>query len=197
MSQLSQAFSLAAELHASQVRKMTAIPYISHLMAVSGLVMEFGGDTDQAIAALLHDAVEDAPDAEEAIRRATLIRERFGDHVALIVQGCTDGTPDAHGRKDNWRTRKEAYLSHLQATSPDILLVSCADKLHNARAIVSDLRLIGAAVFERFTAGRDGTLWYYSQLAMIFGCKLQSPIAHELERTVKDMNALASELAPV
>ena len=184
---LTEAFALAADWHATQVRKATAIPYVSHLMSVSALVMEYGGDQDQAIAALLHDAVEDAPTNREAERRRTTIRQRFGERVANIVEGCTDGIPDGAGKKPPWRQRKEAYLAHLTHAEPDSLLVSAADKLHNARAILGDLRVVGEAVFERFTAGRDGTLWYYGRLAQIFQARLPGPLADELARTVATM----------
>ena len=189
MNRLAEAFALANEFHARQKRKGTAIPYVSHLMSVSALVMEYGGDQDQAIAALLHDAIEDADSADEAAHRRSLIVERFGPRVAAIVAGCTDGVPDLVGKKPDWKTRKEAYLIHLLKASPDTLLVSCADKLHNARAILSDLRQIGPAVFQRFKAGREGTLWYYQKLAEIFTTVLPGFLALELNRTVQAMVA--------
>ena len=153
-------------------------------MSVSALVMEYGGDEDQAIAALLHDAVEDAHTAQEAERRRAVIHHQFGGRVAAIVAGCTDGIPNAAGRRPDWRERKEAYLDHLGNTDPDILLVSAADKLHNARAILGDLRVVGDAVVARFNAGRDGTLWYYGRLAEIFQARIPGPLADELARTV-------------
>jgi GTP pyrophosphokinase len=189
MNRLAEAFALANEFHARQKRKGTAIPYVTHLMSVSALVMEYGGDQDQAIAALLHDAIEDADSADEAARRRFLILERFGSRVAAIVEGCTDGVPDLVGKKADWKTRKEAYLLHLLEASPDTLLVSCADKLHNARAILSDLRQIGPAVFQRFNAGREGTLWYYQKLAEVFTMVLPGFLALELSRTVRAMLA--------
>lgn len=184
---LSDAFSLAAEWHATQKRKATSIRYISHLMSVSALVMEHGGDEVQAVAALLHDAVEDADTTEEAERRRAAIKDRFGERVAKIVDGCTDGIPDDAGKKPDWTQRKEAYLKHLAQTDADTLLVSAADKLHNARAVLADQRMIGDAVFSRFNAGRDKTLWYYEQLAEIFQTKLPGPLANELARTVAAM----------
>jgi GTP pyrophosphokinase len=127
-----QALALAIEAHDGQKRKGTDIPYISHPMAVAAIALEYGADEEQAMAALLHDAVEDggAPFAHR-------IRTQFGDRVADIVEGCTDGVPDASGQKEDWKPRKTRYLDHLQHASADVLLVSGADKLHNARAIVS------------------------------------------------------------
>lgn len=156
----------AATAHAGQVRKGTSIPYITHPIAVSGLVMEFGGDEDQAIAGLLHDVVEDCGVSLESLEA------QFGGRVAAIVDGCTDGVPDAQGHKPPWRERKEQYLAHLEQAHSDVLLVSACDKLHNARAIVADLRTHGLTIFERFTAGQDGTTWYYRQLAGVFGRRL-------------------------
>jgi (p)ppGpp synthase/HD superfamily hydrolase len=175
---LDAAFALARELHAGQRRKGTDIPYLGHLMAVAALVVEDGGDEDQAIAALLHDAVEDQGGA------ATLavIRERFGGRVAAIVAACsdTDETP-----KPPWRQRKETYLAHLRDPGlPDgALRVSLADKLHNARAILADLRA-GHDVFARFNAGRDDQAWYYDALATTFAARAPGPMADELRRVV-------------
>lgn len=131
---ISEAFDLARSLHERQMRKGTSIPYISHLMSVSALVLEHGGDEIQAIAGLLHDALEDAGPEHGAT-----IRKRFGERVLRIVEGCTDGVPDTAGRKPDWRERKEAYLAHLANVDGDTLLVSACDKLHNARAILLDL----------------------------------------------------------
>lgn len=180
------AFSLAAELHAPQFRKGTKIPYISHLMSVSAVIMEYGGDEEQAIAGLLHDVVEDCGGQYLAV-----IREKFGNRVAAIVEACTDGVPDAKGEKPDWHQRKEAYLAHLEHAGANILLVSAADKLHNARAILSDLRTIGPAVFERFKAGKAGTLWYYGRLAEIFQARLPGPLSQELARTVEAIQGMA------
>ncbi len=131
---------------------------------VCALVLEYGGDDDQAIAGLLHDVIEDCGEQHRAVVRAT-----FGDRVADIVEGCTDGVPDSEGVKAPWRQRKAAYLAHLRDAPPDTLLVSACDKLHNARAIAADVRSIGDEVFTRFKAGREGTLWYYGALLDVFG----------------------------
>jgi hypothetical protein len=178
-----RAFALTRDLHVTQRRKSTAIPYLAHLMAVASLVLEDGGDEDEAIAALLHDAVEDQGG------RATLarIRQMFGAHVAAIVAACsdTDVTP-----KPPWRARKEAYIAHLR--DPDLpagaLRVSLADKVHNARAILFDLRA-GHDVYARFSAGRADQLWYYGELAATFATLSDSPLVAELQRVVDELRA--------
>jgi GTP pyrophosphokinase len=181
---LAAAAELAFRLHAAQRRKGTAIPYISHLMAVSALVLEHGGDEEQAIAALLHDAVEDCGAEQEAV-----ILDAFGPRVAAIVRACTDADVIP---KPPWRARKEAYLAHLEEAPAEALLVSACDKLHNARAILADLRAEGPRVFERFNAGQEGTLWYYAALAEAFQRLLPGRLAEELAREVAAMQAEAA-----
>lgn len=185
LSKLASALDLAIQAHQGQVRKSTTIPYISHPMAVASIALEFGATEDQAIAALLHDAIEDG-----GIQYANIIKAQFGDHVHNLVQGCTDGTPDASGKKAPWLERKTAYLHHLEAASDEVLLVSCSDKLHNARAIVSDLINEGPSVFSRFSSTTEQTLWYYRQLAMIFNNR-KTPPAKALEAAVSQMEALS------
>jgi (p)ppGpp synthase/HD superfamily hydrolase len=182
---LASAMTYAALIHGTQTRKGTSIPYISHLMSVSALVMEFGGDEDQAIAGLLHDSLEDIGAEHEDI-----IRVNWGDRVADIVKACTDGVPDAKGQKADWHTRKRAYLEHLKTASPDTLLVSACDKLHNARAIAADLRA-GHDVFSRFKAGKDGTQWYYRELLAVFTARLglAMPVVRELGAAVGELCA--------
>lgn len=162
-----EAVAYATAAHAGQVRKGTKIPYITHPLAVSALVLEFGGDEDQAVAGLLHDVLEDCGEEHEG---AILLR--FGGRVLRLVRGCTDGVPDQSGRKPPWRERKERYLRHLAEAPDDLLLVSVADKVHNARAIQADRAAIGDAVFDRFTAGREGTSWYYGALHGVFKDRL-------------------------
>jgi len=180
---LASALSYAALLHGAQKRKGTSIPYMSHLMSVSALVMEMGGDEDQAIAGLLHDALEDCGPHHEAT-----IRANWGDRVADIVRDCTDGVPDDNGQKGDWRQRKESYLDHLRTASWATLLVSACDKLHNARAILADLRA-GHDVFSRFKAGREGTLWYYKKLVCVFEFRFSpnEPVLKELSSAVDAM----------
>lgn len=180
-----EAISLAARAHEGQIRKGTSIPYITHPVAVAGLVAQYGGDEDQQIAALLHDVLEDG-----GPHYATEIGARFGARVLRIVEGCTDGTPDATGAKAPWSERKALYLQHLAEAPAETLLVSGCDKLSNARAILEDLITVGPAVFDRFTAKREGTLWYYSELERIFAAR-QSPVAGALSATVGEMKRRA------
>ncbi len=182
---LADAAALAFRIHAEQLRKGTATPYVSHLLAVAAIVLEHGGDEEQACAALLHDAIEDGGAAWEAV-----IEERFGPVVACIVRACTDADTLP---KPPWRARKEAYLAHLEAEGPGALLVSAADKLHNARAIVADLRTHGPGMFARFNAGQAGTLWYYGALAEVFARRLPGPLARELTDAVAQMRHLAAD----
>ena len=178
------ALQLAWQLHDGQVRKGTTIPYMSHLIAVSSLALEHGANEDEAIAALLHDAVEDAGGMPTLER----IRQQFGLAVADIVEGCTDSYEDP---KPPWRQRKQAYLVHLGTASPSVRLVSNADKLHNARSIRSDLRVQGPALWSRFTAGRDGSLWYYRSLVQAFAAHGRTPLLDELDLTVTELEAMA------
>jgi len=151
------ALAYAAELHRTQVRKGTDIPYVAHLLAVVAIVLEYGGDEEQAIAALLHDAVEDQ--GGDRVRQE--IRAQFGDRVASIVDECTDTDEEP---KPPWKARKQTYVAHLGSASEDALLVSMADKLHNTTAIVRDHRCVGATVFDRFQADPEEVAWYYSAL---------------------------------
>lgn len=179
---LTQAFSLAAKLHGAQFRKGTTVPYLSHLLSVAALVMEYGGDQEQTIAALLHDAVEDC-----GAEHLPVIRHCFGARVARIVNDCTDAVASPSGRKADWKPRKLAYLGRLAKVEPDTLLVSGCDKLHNARSTVRDLRHVGPAVFARFTAGKEETLWYYREVSGIFLERLPGPLSNELARTVSTL----------
>jgi (p)ppGpp synthase/HD superfamily hydrolase len=189
-----RAVDYARTAHAGQVRKGTAIPYITHLLGVAALVLEFGGDEDQAIAGLLHDTLEDCGAHHEPI-----IRLQFGDRVADIVLACTDGTAEDKGahtdpeaKRRDWLARKQVYLAHLAEASDDVLLVSASDKLHNARAIVQDIEdpAVGLAVFERFKAGREGTLAYYESLVRAFA-KRGMRAATALDSVIARMHTLA------
>ena len=190
----SDAMSFASDLHAMQTRKGTDIPYISHLIGVSSLVLEHGGNVDEAIAALLHDAVEDQghhyPGGADALRAE--IKSRFGAAVLEIVDGCTDSDTDPE-QKPPWRARKGTYLHHLESATASVRLVSCADKLHNARAIVSDLRVLGDALFARFNGAKTGTLWYYRGLADVFLRLGPENLSRELDVAVKEMALLAGQ----
>jgi (p)ppGpp synthase/HD superfamily hydrolase len=180
-----EALVFATRKHAGQHRKGTAVPYVAHILSVTGLVLEAGGDEDLAIAALLHDVVEDcggAPVFKE-------IRRRFGKRVAHVVDGCTDTDLDP---KPPWRKRKEDYIAHLRTADPDTRLVSAADKLHNVRSIVAAYREIGDRVWERFHGKRDGTLWYYRALLDEFQRTKTSPLIRELERSVLELEAVVA-----
>ena len=161
------ALQFAHGVHRSQPRKDTTIPYVSHLLSVAGLVLESGGGEDLAIAALLHDAVEDAEDmsGEDMSDR---IRAKFGDRVADIVDGCSDAKSSSGGSKPPWRSRKEAYLEHLRSAPNDVLRVSIADKVHNARSIATDQDRFGEALWERFSSTSEDSRWYYTSLRDIY-----------------------------
>jgi (p)ppGpp synthase/HD superfamily hydrolase len=177
-----QAFVFAAEQHKGQMRKASTIPYIAHLMGVASLVLEAGGDEDLAIAALLHDVVEDcggAPMLKE-------VRRKFGKRVAKVVDGCTD-TDTGTDPKPPWRERKENYIQRLKKADADTLLVSAADKLNNVRSILSDYRAIGESIWSRFNGGREGALWYYRTLRDQF-------LRHPRNRITRDLELAVNEL---
>jgi GTP pyrophosphokinase len=174
----------AANAHAGQLRKGTSIPYLSHLLAVTAIVLEHGGDEESAIAALLHDAVEDAGGKS----RLADIRTRFGDSVALIVEGCTDAdtTP-----KPPWRKRKESYLARLGDEPAAVQLVSAADKLHNARSLLADHMVVGSDLWSRFSGGKVGTLWYYRALVNAYS-RAPARLLEELDRVVTALEQRAA-----
>ncbi|EDX73338.1 HD domain protein [Coleofasciculus chthonoplastes PCC 7420] len=178
------ALTFATELHANQTRKGNGVPYIAHLLAVSSIALEYGANEEEAIAALLHDAIEDQGGA--ATREE--IRRRFGDTITEIVDGCTDAdtTP-----KPPWRQRKEAYIAHIPTASASVRLVSAADKLHNAWSILKDYRILGDNLWQRFHGGKDGTLWYYRALIDAFRTQESTPIIDELDRVVSELELLA------
>lgn len=198
MNELSPRFSAAVEYarraHAGQTRKGTTIPYLYHLLGVASLVLEHGGDEDQAIAGLLHDVIEDC-----GAQHAEPIREQFGDAVARIVADCTDGSAESkqsattpESKRADWLQRKRLYLTHLAEVEAYSLLVSGCDKLHNARAILSDIEgEAGLAVFERFTAGLEGSLAYYASIAELLSCR-EAPMQAAFERVVARMHLLSA-----
>ena len=182
------ALQFASGLHHQQPRKGVPIPYVAHLMSVCALVLEAGGDEDQAIAALLHDAVED----QGGLPTLATIRHMFGDRVAKTVESCSDSTVSDSTQKLPWRERKDKYLEHLRSASGDALLVAAADKLHNARAILSDYRKLGEQLFLRFNASKEDQLWYYGALVeTLRQTAAPKPLVDELERVVKELNRLA------
>jgi (p)ppGpp synthase/HD superfamily hydrolase len=180
-----EALTYACGLHADQQRKGSGMPYVAHLLGVTAIVLENGGSEDEAIGALLHDAVEDQGGAP----RLAEIRQRFGPAVAEIVDGCSDSdtTP-----KPPWRERKEAYIAHLPQASRSAQLVSAADKLYNVRSTIDDYREHGEAVWQRFTAGREGALWYYHTLAASYGKLEGTALLSQLQRAVAELERLAA-----
>jgi (p)ppGpp synthase/HD superfamily hydrolase len=183
------AFLYALHLHSSQVRKGTSAPYISHLMSVSALVLESGGGEDEAIAALLHDSVED----QGGIKTLDQIRVKFGSRVAEIVDGCTDSYKLF---KPPWRLRKEAYLRKLESVNSEVIRVSLADKLHNARSLLRDLRRHGETTWNTYSGGKTGTLWYYQNLITTFKKRTKNWMIVELECVVEEIVKLGANHGP-
>ncbi len=179
-----RAFLFAKEKHAGQTRKASTIPYIAHLMGVASLALEYGGDEDIAIAALLHDVVEDC--GGTAMLKE--VKRRFGSRVAKIVEGCTDSDSLP---KPPWRERKDTYLRHLKSADAETRLVSAADKLNNVRSILSDYREVGELIWERFNGGREGTLWYYRALLEEFQRGAPNRLIREFELAVLELEAKA------
>jgi len=179
-----RAFLFAADKHSGQTRKASSVPYIAHLLGVASLVLEFGGDEDMAIAALLHDVVEDCG----GVPMLKEVGRRFGPRVAKIVDGCTDSYTDP---KPAWRERKETYLRHLKKADGETRLVSAADKLNNVRSILSDYREVGESIWARFNGGREGTLWYYRSLVEEFLQHKSNRLIRELELAVQELEANA------
>jgi (p)ppGpp synthase/HD superfamily hydrolase len=182
-----RALLYATHVHGGQVRKGTTTPYVAHLLAVSATVMEYGGDEDLAIAALLHDSVED----QGGKARLEDVRNRFGDRVARVVVACSDSVADtAKGeQKPDWQERKKAYITHLDSADDDVLRVSLADKVHNARAILRDLRKpdVRQTIWSRFSQPREKTLWYYRALADTFRKRWPGQLADELHEIVASL----------
>jgi (p)ppGpp synthase/HD superfamily hydrolase len=178
-----EALIYARELHASQVRKGSGVPYIAHLLGVASIALEYGANEDEAIAALLHDAIEDQ--GGNATREE--IRRRFGDIVTEIVDGCTDAdtTP-----KPPWRQRKEDYIAHLPRASASVRLVSAADKLYNAATILKDYRILGDSIWSRFKGGKEGSLWYYRALVVAFRQVESTPLVDELDIVLSELEKL-------
>jgi (p)ppGpp synthase/HD superfamily hydrolase len=179
-----KALAYAARLHATQYRKGTSRPYIAHLLGVTSIVLTYGGDEDEAIAALLHDAVED----QGGLKTLRAIRKKFGARVARIVDGCTDSYTEP---KPPWLERKEEYLDHLRHADSSVRLVSAADKLYNARELLDDYRSRRGSVFDRFKGGKKGTLWYYREVARILRRKGPRALVRELDRVVAKLQRLA------
>ena len=176
------ALCYAADLHAKQFRKRTGRPYIGHLLGVTSITIEYGGDEEMAIAALLHDAVED----QGGLPRLREIRSKFGKRVAHIVDGCTDSYTQP---KPPWMERKRSYIARAARESAEVHLVSAADKLANVRETLHDVRVQGESAFERFEGKKEGTLWYYGELVRVFRKAGNNPLVEELRRAVTELEA--------
>lgn len=181
----SEALVFATQLHATQVRKGSGVPYVTHLLGVTSIALDYGANEDEAIAALLHDAIEDQGGAKTREE----IRGRFGDNVTAIVEGCTDSEIIP---KPPWKERKEIFIASLATASPSVLLVSSADKLHNSRSILKDYRELGEPVWQRFKGGKEGSLWYYKSLVEAYRQVYFSPLIDELERVVSELDCLVN-----
>jgi (p)ppGpp synthase/HD superfamily hydrolase len=186
-----RAMDLAVELHHKQLRKSSDVPYVGHLLVVAGTVLEHGGDEDETAAALLHDAVED----QGGLPTLARIREVCGERVADLVEALSDRIPGSGRPRRGWRTRKEDYIAHLAKADDSVRLVSCADKLHNCRAMVHDYRAKGEALWSRFSEGRESQLWFYracaSALRMAPPSPRVQPLLEELEDAVAELELLA------
>ena len=177
-----EALVFAAKTHQSQIRKGSQTPYIAHLLAVTALVLENGGDEDQAIAALLHDAAEDQGGREILYE----IEVRFGHRVSNLVMACSD---TIESPKPPWQKRKEKYISHLLSTSSDALLISLADKVHNAQSILEDYQIVGDSLWDRFNGKKEGTLWYYRTLADTFQKIYHCPLSDKLAQIITSLES--------
>jgi len=178
--QFELALVYATRLHANQRRKISGVPYITHLLSVAALVLEAGGTEAEAIAGLLHDAIEDQ--GGKSTREE--IRQRFGDIVVAIVDGCTEC--DTYP-KPPWEERKKTYLANLRQASPSIRLVSLADKLHNGRSLLADWRQHGDTIWTQFKAGREGTLWFYQQLLQVYQQTGSDSLTDEFSRVINQL----------
>jgi (p)ppGpp synthase/HD superfamily hydrolase len=181
------ALLFAAQVHRDQDRKKSGIPYISHLLGVASIVLDYGGDEDMAIAALLHDAVED----HGGRPMLKMISQIFGPRVAKMVDGCTDSYVEDPKKKENWERRKIRYLHRVRHEDADTRFVSAADKLYNARAVLRDLRYDGDAAFLRFSAPKAKTLWYYRSLVREYRI---GGVTHRLKPLIDDLDRVVTEV---
>jgi (p)ppGpp synthase/HD superfamily hydrolase len=179
-----EALVYATQLHAQQVRRISGVPYVSHLLSVTALVIEDGGSEDEAIAALLHDAIED----RGGRRTGEIIRQKFGDKVADIVEGCTesDAVP-----QPPWKERKQKYLENISQGSPEILRVALADKVHNARSNLSEWYLYGEKAWNQ--EQRERTLWFYRSVIEVAQTLIDSSLLEEFRRIVQQLEAIEQE----
>lgn len=175
----------AASIHGGKIRKKTRIPDIGHILGVTALALEYGANEPEAIAALLHDAVEDAGGK----KRLLDIRQKFGSTVAKIVEGCTDTLEEP---KPPWLERKKTYVAHVRTASVSTKLVSAADKLQNVRSLLRNYREEGGRLWQRYAGGKEGALWYYRALVRAFTGKRIKPLVEELDRAVTKLERVAN-----
>ncbi len=178
-----EALQYAVQLHRHQRRKGSGVSYVGHLLAVAAIVIDDGGSEDEIIAALLHDGPEDAGGLETLSE----IERRFGESVRAIVAGCSD---TFESKKPPWCERKQAYIEHLKTATPSVLRVSCADKLANVRSQIHDYRQVQGRLWERFSEGREGQLWYYRTLADCFQRRLPGALADDLHDALVEFEEL-------
>lgn len=190
-----QALDYAARKHAIQTRKQSDIPYLSHLLSVCSLVMDNTQDEDVWIAALLHDAIEDQGGELTAVE----IEQKFGKRVADLVRGCSEVTVVGDAPRPQWLERKMGYLADLHASDPAVLLISIADKLHNARSVLTDWLRCGDEVYCRFTRGKSGTHWYYHEVIKSYRRSNNVPehLLRDLEETVERFAPEKVDLADI
>jgi (p)ppGpp synthase/HD superfamily hydrolase len=180
-----EALQYAVQLHAAQVRKVSGEPYVAHLLGVTSLALDYGADEDEAIAALLHDAIED----QGGVATGEEIQQRFGPAVAAIVRGCSDSDTKP---KPPWQERKDAFLAGLAHASPSVRLVVAADKLHNVRSLLRDYRSQGEAIWRHFKGGREKTLWYYRAVAEVLKLSGTTTLVEELDRAVAELEQIVA-----
>jgi (p)ppGpp synthase/HD superfamily hydrolase len=190
---LYDALELAFRLHGHDARKKSNVPVMAHLLSVCALVQLAGGSEEEAMAALLHDAREDKP--KELSREQ--ISQQFGEKVLNIIEISSDTPPDyAGGPKLPWRIRKEAYIEHIYKTDPALLRVTVADKIDNVRAILADLRSLGNEVWEKFNAGKEDQLWYYTSCVKAFDAAgFKGPLLEELRKLVAQLIKKAGKVS--
>jgi (p)ppGpp synthase/HD superfamily hydrolase len=181
------ALLFAAQVHREQDRKKSGIPYLSHLLGVASIVLDYGGDEEMAIAALLHDAVED----HGGRLMLKVIEQIFGPRAAKIVDGCTDSYAEDPKKKEGWERRKTRYLARIRHEDAETRFVSAADKLYNARAVLRDLRNDGDIAFARFTAPKVKTLWYYRSLVREYRA---GGVTHRLKPLIDDLDRVVTEV---
>lgn len=188
-SRLLEATRLAQDWHSEQTRKGSTIPYISHLLQVEGLVLEHGGDVNQAVAALLHDSLEDAPDADTRAEREAKIIDLFGNSVHAMVLTCTDTDFDEFlGKKRPWAERKERYLEQLRVAPAEHLLVVACDKQHNLRSLVWDLETYGSTYFNQFNSTPDQQIWYFRSALDCFRGRIPIRLEVKIEKLLEQLD---------